>query len=125
MGEPTFVGTSGRVFPKSFKATALLRAWLRKLQGLGVELAPRHRWIGFAEGGGLQFATPDGERVLRAGAYGLALGGASWPKLGSDGSWVDILAGGEASISPLKPANSGFLARLVADSSRTNSRASR
>ena len=109
LGEPTFVGTSGRVFPKSFKATRLLRAWLRMLQGLGVELAPRHRWIGFAEGGGFVFATPSAERVLDADAYVLALGGASWPRLGSDGSWVEILRRERFEVAPLRPANSGFL----------------
>ena len=106
LGEPTFVGSSGRVFPKSFRSTPLLRAWLRRLADLGVEFRPRHRWLGFAEGGAL-FATPDGERVIAAGAIVLALGGASWPRLGGDGTWVEIFARAGIEVAPLKPANVG------------------
>ena len=107
LGEPTFVGSSGRVFPKSFKSTPLLRAWLRSLQGLGVELRLRHRWLGFSPDGA-RFATPEGERVLDAGAYVLALGGASWPRLGGDGAWVEVLSALGVGVEPLKPANVGF-----------------
>jgi hypothetical protein len=108
LGQPTFVGSSGRVFPKAFKASPLLRAWLRRLDSAGVQFALRHRWIGWDESGRLLFQTPDGPRVIDAAATVLALGGASWPRLGSDGSWVDLLAAKGVGVSPLKPANSGF-----------------
>src|SRR5713101_7376603 len=85
LGQPTFVGSSGRVFPKAFKASPLLRAWLRRLDSLGVRLMLRHRWIGWDESGRLGFQTPDGSRSVKADATVLALGGASWPRLGSDG----------------------------------------
>lgn len=108
LGEPTFVGTSGRVFPKAFKASPLLRAWLRRLDAAGVRFAFRHRWTGWDGEGRLQFQTPDGARAIAAGATVLALGGASWPRLGSDGAWVDCLAARGVAISKLRPANSGF-----------------
>lgn len=108
LGQETFVGSSGRVFPKAFKASPLLRAWLRRLDSLGVRLALRHRWTGWDEQGRLQFETPDGARVIEAPATVLALGGASWPRLGSDGTWVNSLAAKGVKISPLRPANSGF-----------------
>jgi uncharacterized flavoprotein (TIGR03862 family) len=108
LGQPTFVGTSGRVFPKAFKASPLLRAWLRRLDAAGVKFAFRHRWVGWDARGRLQFRTPDEPRAIEASATVLALGGASWPRLGSDGGWVDILAAKGVAISPLKPANSGF-----------------
>jgi uncharacterized flavoprotein (TIGR03862 family) len=108
LGQPTFVGSSGRVFPKAFKASPLLRAWLRRLDSLGVKLALRHRWTGWDEHGHLRFQTPDGPRAIEAGATVLALGGASWPRLGSDGSWVETLAAKGVKISRLRPANSGF-----------------
>jgi len=108
MGQPTFVGTSGRVFPKAFKASPLLRAWLRRLDSDGVKFAFRHRWAGWDEQGRLQFQTSDGPREVEAAATVLALGGASWPRLGSNGDWVAILAARDVDISPLKPANSGF-----------------
>ncbi|MGY3278378.1 putative flavoprotein (TIGR03862 family) [Bradyrhizobium sp. S3.7.6] len=92
LGEPTFVGTSGRVFPKAFKASPLLRAWLRRLDAAGVRFAFRHRWIGWDGEGRLLFRTNDGQRPIEAKATVLALGGASWPRLGSDGGWADILA---------------------------------
>ena len=107
LGEATFVGTSGRVFPKAFKASPLLRAWLRQLDAAGVRFAFRHRWTGWDEGK-LQFRTPDGPTVIAADATVLALGGASWPRLGSDGTWVDCLAAKGVAISRLRPANSGF-----------------
>ncbi|WP_314946480.1 TIGR03862 family flavoprotein [Bradyrhizobium cosmicum] len=108
LGEPTFVGTSGRVFPKAFKASPLLRAWLRRLDVAGVRFAFRHRWIGWDDGGRLQFQTPEGALAIAAKATVLALGGASWPRLGSDGAWGDHLAARGVAISKLRPANSGF-----------------
>jgi hypothetical protein len=108
LGQETFVGSSGRVFPKSFKASPLLRAWLRRLDSMGVRLMLRHRWTGWDEQGHLRFQTPDGPRVVEARATVLALGGASWPRLGSDGSWVETLSGKGVKISKLRPANSGF-----------------
>ncbi|WP_246774942.1 TIGR03862 family flavoprotein [Bradyrhizobium diazoefficiens] len=108
LGEPTFVGTSGRVFPKAFKASPLLRAWLRRLDSAGVRFAFRHRWIGWDGEGRLIFQTPDGASAVVAKATVLALGGASWPRLGSDGGWVDMLAAKGVAISKLRPANSGF-----------------
>ena len=109
LGQETFVGTSGRVFPKSLKASPLLRAWLRRLAAAGVGFAFRHRWTGWDTSGGLEFDTPGGRVSVHADAAVLALGGASWPKLGSDGGWADALAGAGVSIAPLKPANCGFL----------------
>ena len=91
LGQETFVGSSGRVFPKSLKASPLLRAWLRRLDAAGVVFKPRHRWIGWADDGALMFETPSGRVTERADATVLALGGASWPRLGSDGSWVEIM----------------------------------
>ncbi|WP_082069951.1 TIGR03862 family flavoprotein [Bradyrhizobium sp. LTSP885] len=108
LGQPTFVGSSGRVFPKAFKASPLLRAWLRRLDAAGVKFAFRHRWLGWDEGGGLLFATPDGPRVINADATVLALGGASWPRLGSDGVWTAPLAAKGIAIAPMRPSNSGF-----------------
>jgi len=108
LGEPTFVGSSGRVFPKAFKASPLLRAWLRRLDASGVRFAFRHRWTGWDGEGRLLFGTPDGEVAVVANATVLALGGASWPRLGSDGGWVALLAARGVAISRLRPANSGF-----------------
>jgi uncharacterized flavoprotein (TIGR03862 family) len=108
LGQPTFVGSSGRVFPKAFKASPLLRAWLRRLDGASVRLLLRHRWTGWDHDGRLLFQTPEGQRVVEARATILALGGTSWPRLGSDGAWVDALAAKGVRISPLRPANSGF-----------------
>ncbi|MEW6151780.1 MAG: NAD(P)/FAD-dependent oxidoreductase [Bradyrhizobium sp.] len=108
LGEPTFIGTSGRVFPKAFKASPLLRAWLRRLDAAGVRFAFRHRWIGWDDEGRLAFQTIDGTKAVTADATVLALGGASWPRLGSDGGWASILADRGIAISPLRPANSGF-----------------
>jgi uncharacterized flavoprotein (TIGR03862 family) len=108
LGQPTFVGSSGRVFPKAFKASPLLRAWLRRLDAAGVQFSLRHRWTGWDDDGRLWFQSPEGLRAVDAGATVLALGGASWPRLGSDGSWADTLAAKGVSVSPLKPANSGF-----------------
>jgi len=108
LGETTFVGSSGRVFPKSFKATPLLRAWLRRLDGLGVTLRPRRRLVGLERGGRLRFVGPDGEEEATAKAVVLALGGASWPRLGADGGWVDWLGAAGVEVAPLKPTNCGF-----------------
>ena len=108
LGQPTFVGSSGRVFPQGFKASPLLRAWLRRLDAMGVQLALRHRWTGWDDDGKLLFQTPDGQRAVDARATVLALGGASWPRLGSDGGWVETLAAKGVTISPLRPANCGF-----------------
>ncbi|HZE56150.1 MAG TPA: TIGR03862 family flavoprotein [Bradyrhizobium sp.] len=108
LGQPTFVGSSGRIFPKALKASPLLRAWLRRLDASGVQFSPRHRWTGWDENGRLLFQTPDGNSMVDARATVLALGGASWPRLGSDGGWVETLAAKGVKISPLKPANCGF-----------------
>jgi uncharacterized flavoprotein (TIGR03862 family) len=108
LGQKTFVGSSGRVFPESFKASPLLRAWLRRLDSAGVQFAFRHRWSGWDDRGRLKFRTPEGESTIEAGATVLALGGASWPRLGSDGAWVELLAAKGVVISPLRPANCGF-----------------
>lgn len=107
LGEPTFVGSSRRVFPRSYKATPLLRAWLKRLDTLGVSFAFRHEWLGFSPQG-LRFATPDGEQIVAADATLLALGGGSWPRLGSDGSWVDVLRGEGITVADLRPSNCGF-----------------
>jgi len=108
LGQPTFVGSSGRVFPQAFKASPLLRAWLRRLAGAGVQFELRQRWTGWDDQGRLAFQTPDGGSIVEAGATLLALGGASWPRLGSDGAWTEILAAKGVAISPLRPANGGF-----------------
>ena len=108
LGQETFVGSSGRVFPKAFKASPLLRAWLRRLDSMGVRLALRHRWTGWDEQGRLRFQTPDGPHAVETRATVLALGGASWPRLGSDGAWAEMLAAKGVKISPLRPANCGF-----------------
>jgi len=108
LGEETFVGSSGRVFPAAFKASPLLRAWLARLAELGVTIRTRARWTGWTCDDGLRFETPQGEIVERADATLLALGGASWPRMGSDGSWVDILAREGVAVAPLRAANVGF-----------------
>ncbi|MGE4279917.1 MAG: TIGR03862 family flavoprotein [Magnetospirillum sp.] len=106
LGCETFVGSSGRVFPKDFKAAPLLRAWLRHLDKLGVRFHPRHRWRGWDDHGALRFATPDGDQTVTAGATILALGGASWTKLGSDGAWSGLFP--PTALSAFRPANCGF-----------------
>jgi len=111
LGIATFVGTSERVFPTSMKAAPLLRAWLSRLRTQGVRFHMRHRWTGWAEepeGHPLQFETPTGPLLVRASATILALGGASWPQLGSDGRWVETLRHVGADIEALEPANCGF-----------------
>lgn len=108
LGEETFVGTSGRVFPKSFKASPLLRAWLRRLDALGVRIKLRHDFRGFDQSAAL-FDTPEGPLRVEANVTVLALGGASWPRLGADGRWVAPLAEAGLPSSPLRPANCGLL----------------
>ena len=108
LDQPTFTGTSGRVFPKSFKTSPLLRAWLQRLNGLGVRFLFRHRWTGWNAQGQAVFSTPDGERVIDAKASLLALGGASWPRMGSDGGWVATLEHAGVKVTPLKPSNMGL-----------------
>ena len=108
LGIETFVGTSGRVFPTDMKAAPLLRGWLHRLRGQGVHFHVRHRWLGWANDGGLRFATPAGEVNFRTDAVILALGGGSWAKLGSDGRWVPLLAERGVPVAPLLPANCGF-----------------
>ena len=108
LGIETFVGSSGRVFPTDLKAAPLLRAWLRRLRQAGVRFHMRHRWVGWDEQGGLCFVTPKGNRSVHADAVVLALGGGSWPRLGSDASWVPLLAGRGLHIEPLLPSNCGF-----------------
>jgi uncharacterized flavoprotein (TIGR03862 family) len=108
LGQETFVGTSGRIFPRSMKAAPLLRAWLRRLDKLGVHFAMRHYWQGW-KGEALKFTDAVGQKIrVESDATLLALGGASWPRLGSDGGWVNILSSLEIKISPLRPANCGF-----------------
>jgi uncharacterized flavoprotein (TIGR03862 family) len=108
LGFETFVGTSGRVYPKGMKATPLLRAWLQKLDRLGVKFAPRHAWVGW-NGDALAFETAGGPVAFKADATLLALGGASWPHLGSDGHWTAILRAQNIPLAPFRPANCGFL----------------
>ncbi|MDH2917158.1 MAG: TIGR03862 family flavoprotein [Gallionella sp.] len=108
LGISTFVGTSNRVFPTDMKAAPLLRAWLHRLRENGVRFHMRHRWNGWNAQGALRFITPDGERLINTDAVVLALGGGSWPQLGSDGVWVKLLEQHGASVAPLRPSNCGF-----------------
>ncbi|MHC6050674.1 BaiN/RdsA family NAD(P)/FAD-dependent oxidoreductase [Ralstonia solanacearum] len=119
LGIETFVGSSGRVFPTDMKAAPLLRAWLHRLREAGVKLQMRHRWVGWsaarsdqadqpAQPEALRFKTPDGERLVHADAVVLAMGGGSWPRLGSDGAWVPCLEARGVQVLPLRPANCGF-----------------
>ncbi|MCX7382395.1 MAG: TIGR03862 family flavoprotein [Alphaproteobacteria bacterium] len=108
LGIETFVGSSGRVFPRAMKASPLLRAWLTRLSGMGVKLLTRHEFRGWDAAGNLLAATPSGESRFTPGATVLAMGGASWPRLGADGGWVTLLDG--SPIAPLAPANCGFRA---------------
>jgi len=110
LGEDSFAGSSGRVFPKSFKASPLLRAWLRRLDSMGVHFRARHEWMGWDHQGALVFKTPDAEpTTVIADVTLLALGGASWPKLGADGGWVGILEARGVEIAPLIAANTGVV----------------
>ncbi len=108
LGVETFVGTSGRVFPSDLKSAPLLRVWLRRLRQDGVTLHVRHRWRGWDVRGALHFSTPEGDHLATADAVILALGGGSWPQLGSNGAWMSLLAERGVSLQPLKPANCGF-----------------
>lgn len=112
LGIETFVGTSGRVFPKDMKAAPLLRAWLHRLRQAGVRFHMRHRWLGWPDASmpatTLRFAAPGAEVVAAHDAVVLALGGASWSRLGSDGAWVPWVAGRGVPVAPLVPANCGF-----------------
>jgi len=110
LGVETFVGSSGRVFPAEMKAAPLLRSWLRRLRQSGLRIHVRHRWIGW-EGTALRFATPAGEVSKSFDAVVLALGGGSWPHLGSDAAWVSTLNHHGVEVVPLRPANCGFDAR--------------
>lgn len=107
LGQEVFTGSSGRVFPVAMKGSPLLRAWLGRLAALGVEVRSRWRWQGF-DWAGLVFETPDGRQVLRPAVTVLALGGASWARLGSDAAWVPWLADKGVEITPWQPANMGF-----------------
>ncbi|PLR22235.1 aminoacetone oxidase family FAD-binding enzyme [Caulobacter zeae] len=108
LGQETFVGASGRVFPKVMKASPLLRAWLARLEGLGVSLRTRCAWAGWDADGALLVDGPGGREAWRPRATILALGGASWPKLGSDAAWTGVLEGQGAKVAPFAPANCGF-----------------
>ena len=108
LGIDTFAGSSGRVFPTDLKAAPLLRAWLRRLRQTGVRFHMRHRWSGWDAQGALYFVTSEGNRSVQSDAVVLALGGGSWPKLGSDASWVPLLAERGLHLAPLLPANCGF-----------------
>lgn len=109
LGAESFTGSSGRVFPKAMKASPLLRAWLARLDGLGVQLHAGRLWTGWDESGALRFSVRGGgEEIVKPRATLLALGGASWPRLGADGSWADLLERKGVSIAPLRPANAGF-----------------
>lgn len=109
LGANTFIGSSGRVFPSVMKAAPLLRAWLQRLQAQGVQFHLRHRWLGWdVPNSALRFSTPNGQRVIAADRLLLALGGGSWPRLGSDGAWQTTLLNQGVEITPLRPANCGF-----------------
>ena len=108
LGVDTFVGSSGRVFPKDMKAAPLLRSWLHRLRASGVQFSMRHRWLGWADNGALRFSTPSGEQLVQVDAVVLALGGGSWSRLGSDGAWVPLLAQRGIDVQPLRPSNCGF-----------------
>jgi len=108
LGVETFVGSSGRVFPSDLKAAPLLRAWLQRLRAAGVQFHMRQRWLGWTGDGALRFAQGEGEHAVRPDATVLALGGASWPQLGSNGAWVTALSERGAEVAPLRAANCGF-----------------
>src|SRR5690606_16207436 len=109
LGQEVFTGSSGRVFPVAMKASPLLRAWLARLAATGVFLNTGWRWQGWAgSDGALSFETPGGTRVLRPRVTVLALGGASWPRLGSDAAWVPWLAARGVELAPFRPANMGL-----------------
>ena len=107
-GVETYVGSSGRVFPIDRKAAPLLRGWVRRLRDAGVRFHVHHRWLGWDDTGALRFDTPQGEMRAIADRVVLALGGGSWPQLGSDGAWQDLLRARGVDVAPLQPANCGF-----------------
>lgn len=107
LGAETFVGSSGRVFPKAMKASPLLRAWGKRLEDQGVRILTRHRWIGF-EGNSLKIENPDGVQTITCDAALFAFGGGSWPKLGSNGLWINEFQRRSIDIAPFQPANCGF-----------------
>ncbi len=107
LGSKTFVGSSGRIFPIAMKASPLLRAWRSRLEAQGVAIRTRHRWAGF-DGDAMVFRTPDGETSVRCDATLLALGGASWPRLGSDAAWTGWLREKGVTVRDFRPANCGF-----------------
>jgi uncharacterized flavoprotein (TIGR03862 family) len=109
LGQPTFVGSSGRVFPKAMKASPLLRAWIGRLTELGVAFRLRHEWTGWTEDGALAFRTPSGTTTDRPDATVLALGGASWPRLGSTGAWAQTLAARGVALAPFGASNAGLV----------------
>ncbi len=110
LGIETFTGSSGRVFPKAMKSSPLLRAWLKRLASLGVTILPRRTWTGFSKGGAIQVADAGGTvETIRADATLLALGGASWPKLGSDGTWANVLRDAGVTVTALEASNAGVL----------------
>jgi uncharacterized flavoprotein (TIGR03862 family) len=119
LGETTFVGSTGRVFPASFRATPLLRAWLVRLAELGVTMRPRHRWLGWAETSdgradpsASTFSRPDATNIeVTSDATVFALGGASWPRVGSDGGWVDVFRRAGVAVNDLRPSNVGVRIR--------------
>ena len=108
LGVSTFVGSSGRIFPTDMKAAPLLRAWLHRLRSSGVQFCMRHRWLGWSASGDLLFSKATGQIHTKADAVVLALGGASWARLGSDGTWQQLLAAQGVSVAPLVPSNCGF-----------------
>ncbi len=109
LGAETFIGSSGRVFPRAMKASPLLRAWLRRLNEQGVTIKTRHRWTGFTPEGGHSFETPEGTITIKPDASLFALGGASWPKLGSDAAWAETFKSAGIPVTPLAAANCGVL----------------
>lgn len=121
LGIETFVGSSGRVFPKDLKAAPLLRAWLHRLRAAGVVFHMRHRWLGWAGDGTCRFAGPGGEEQVKADAVVLALGGGSWARLGSDGAWLPLLKEKDIAVLPLRPSNCGFDIRAAPAASRQGS----
>lgn len=114
LGQEVFTGSTGRVFPRAMKASPLLRAWLARLAAGGARLETRWRWRGWDDAGAARFDTPDGARRVRAGAQILALGGASWPRLGSDGAWADILTAHGVPVTPFAPSNAALRVRWSA-----------
>lgn len=108
LGIETFIGSSGRVFPKEMKAAPLLRAWLQRLRGLGVKIHTRSRWLGWDEQGALRIEAEAGEQSIQARAVLLALGGGSWPRLGSDAAWIPLLEKQGVAVNPLEASNCGF-----------------